>query len=830
MNVGPVHDRVLGRLGVHSNSWRRRRHQQKHWTPIRPKPGLPCLPCFPCLASASLSASGTLVALVASQARGARGARKRLRRLRPRSRAPSQSQGQGQCQPLADFPLDGVTLTDYMIQHTDIMSCSIPYDLPEAPVSFDSVAHFVDVQLAAVIEMLREDLGYMLDMCKEAPPGQGPGQHAHLQYLGTSLSCCNIAADGGKGIAAMKVMPLPQRFPLENSRSQWSRFMLLAQCRAVQKSKRVKDVGLVFCETMNQKDGLVLWAPERVLKKLQSCMLQGDSTCFWKLQSFNRMVTDPLAVLQNLRSAPPTEMCRALFFGEISGGSESDADLCQRLDCWVAANPHVPMMFNRQQGRALALEALTAAGPVVVQGPPGTGKSHLIAHALLPQIIQRGGRALVLCNSNSALDSIAEKVLDPGEFISNSGYVSAESRCLRVGFQKKVCKKVLEAGWFREFNAIHEVSSGRKSVVFTTLYNTLTKHEDFSKAKFDTLIIDEAGQVEDWRLFIVLQTMTSLKKVILVGDHKQLQPYVSDGVRDRGYGRSTMERLIAGKVGAGNAGIDFIMLEEQHRMPPSVRNIVSRVFYNNRLTDGPNILAKSRRSHGTSAKAIVAFDLSFGKTNLKPLERSLENLDEATISKLIYDHLLQAPSLYTVHDICVLSPYNRHKNRLRTMLAGIPEGDWARWENLSPDVVMDSSMDDQTAAVRNIDTVDKFQGSEREVVIINTVSGCLENTQRACDPHFINVAMSRCKSLLVLIGRLTELGDGGGSWQRIMTFLQEAQVQAHGGGAEDVLILPCGTMEEAKAGVEALLHFVLPPGSMTGSMTASGPDAKRSKA
>ena len=59
----------------------------------------------------------------------------------------------------------------------------------------------------------------------------------------------------------------------------------------------------------------------------------------------------------------------------------------------------------------------------------GTGKSHLIAHALLPQIIQRGGRALVLCNSNAALDSIAEKVLDPGEFISNGGYVSAESRC-----------------------------------------------------------------------------------------------------------------------------------------------------------------------------------------------------------------------------------------------------------------------------------------------------------------------------------------------------------------------------------------------------------------
>ncbi|CAE7378327.1 MAA3 [Symbiodinium sp. CCMP2456] len=710
-----------------------------------------------------------------------------------------------------------------MIEHTDIMNCSIPYDLPEAPVfAFDSVAHFVDVQLAAFIEMLREDMGHMLDMCCKA---RVVGQRIHLQYSGTSLNRCDIVADEGQGIAAMQLMPPPQRFPVD-SKSQWSRFMLLAQCRAPgKKSNRVKDVGLVFCEKMNQTDGLVLRAPERVLKELQNCMMQGDSTCFWKLQSFNRMVTDPLAVLQKLRSAPPTELCRALFFGEIGpGGSESDADLCQRLEGWVAANPDVPMMFNRQQCRALALEALTAAGPVVVQGPPGTGKSHLIAHALLPQIIQRGGRALVLCNSNAALDSIAEKVLDPGEFISNGGYVSAESRCIRVGFEKKVCQAVLQAGWFREQNDITEVSSGRKSVVFTTLYNTIVKHGDFSKASFDTLIIDEAGQVEDWKLFILLQKITSLRKVILVGDHKQLQPYVSDGVRDKGYGRSTMERLIEGNVRAGNAGIDFIMLEEQHRMPPSVRNIVSKVFYNDKLKDGPNILAKSRRS-GKTAKRIAAFDLSFGKTEIKSLERSLENLDEATISKLIYDHLLQA-SGYTVRDICVLSPYNRHKNRLRTMLAGIPERDWAKWENLNPDIVMDSSMDDLTAAVRNIDTVDKFQGSEREVVIINTVSGCLENSKRACDPHFINVAMSRCKSLLVLIGRLTELGNGDGTWQQIMSFLQEAQVQApHGANAADVFILPCGTMEEANAGVEALLQPVLLPGSLT----AYGPDAKRSK-
>ena len=87
---------------------------------------------------------------------------------------------------------------------------------------------------------------------------------------------------------------------------------------------------------------------------------------------------------------------------------------------------------------------------------------------------------------------------------------------------------------------------------------------------------------------------------------------------------------------------------------------------------------------------------------------------------------------------------------------------------------MDSSMDSKTAAVRNIDTVDKFQGSEREVVIINTVTGGStrasagtgqETMKRANDPHFINVAMSRCKGMLVLIGKLTQLGSLTVRWE-----------------------------------------------------------------
>ena len=184
-----------------------------------------------------------------------------------------------------------------------------------------------------------------------------------------------------------------------------------------------------------------------------------------------------------------------------------------------------------------------------------------------------------------------------------------------------------------------------------------------------------------------MQKLPNLKKVILVGDHKQLQPYVSDGVREQGYGRSTMERLISCEPftapGEDSSALghpfDYIMLEEQHRMPPTVRNVVSQLFYGSKLRDGPNILMKYSQPGQTPKQTVVAFDLSFGATEFNPFQRSLENSDEAAITKMIYDCLLKAAgSSYTTRDICVLSPYNRRKNRLRTVLVGIPEADWAK--------------------------------------------------------------------------------------------------------------------------------------------------------
>ncbi|CAD7923933.1 unnamed protein product [Amoebophrya sp. A120] len=751
------------------------------------------------------------------------------------------------------FPLpDSVTVTDYTVKNTDLDNYTQPYALPPAPPhAFSDPSHFIDAQLAGILESFREEIQDATRTSGSRPPRD---DMLHLRYAGVSTLNCRIVADAAE-TSKMFMTPLPAKYPADALKSVYNKFMLLAQCQKVFGDEKVTNIGLVFCEAMNQKEGLVVRARPDVLEKLKAAMTSNQFTYFRKLRNFSFMVTGPAASLQGLRRTAPTPLCASLFFGQNLTSFDTKA-----LDKWVAGKTSTQCLFNPQQCRALALEALTPNGPVIVQGPPGTGKSHLIARGILPQVIARGGRVLVLCNSNVAVDAIAEKVVED-EDRPMLDYKSAKQHCIRAGYEKKCSKKVLQAGWFRA-GFLAEISSGAKSVVFTTLHHASTKPDEFVQAKFDTLILDEAGQVEDLKLFILSQKIPTLQKAILVGDHKQLQPYVSEGIREQGYGVSTMERLIAspsksnsksateeqvapkdGTSSSSRKAVDFVMLEEQHRMPPAVREVVSQNFYDNKLLDGPNIRDKFftkesgyQQLFAQTKPTVVAFDLNFGAADFNMAQRSLENFQEAEITSFIYKGLLQKPYFddgscqlpLTTKDICVLSPYNRHKNRLRTVLAGIPETEWAKWENMDMDTLMDTEIDEKTAAVRNIDTVDKFQGSERQVVIINTVTGMqrarqdsTQQTKRACDPHFINVAMSRCKSVLFLVGKLSELGGikddrNASCWNPIVKMLEKS------GSAK---VFSCSNMEDAKRGMAEI--GLLPPGVAV--QQELEPDAKRRK-
>ena len=145
--------------------------------------------------------------------------------------------------------------------------------------------------------------------------------------------------------------------------------------------------------------------------------------------------------------------------------------------------------------------------------------------------------------------------------------------------------------------------------------------------------------------------------------------------------------------------------------------------------------------------------------NYSKMHQSYDNASKAAVVKDIYDFIFSIAfddvlpgETIERKDVCILSPFNRHKDRLRSMICGIDEKDadaysghiygrgfgspakksqylYGREDEVDPD---------DEIQVQNIDTVDKFQGSERKVVIISTSVD--RNPLRAADPHFIKVA------------------------------------------------------------------------------------------
>lgn len=288
----------------------------------------------------------------------------------------------------------------------------------------------------------------------------------------------------------------------------------------------------------------------------------------------------------------------------------SDMKRTEELDAWIQSKPSgaegsaVDLQdFNEQQQRSLALDDLTSRGLVLIQGPPGTGKSHIICHGILPQAVSRNERILVVCNSNVAVDALMLKCFD-------DNVMSVKSNMRRCGFKKNVSDRVVDLGLYLEgdiasardqygntsganSNTLDSAVQGQirsSKIVFTTIHFASKEKGNSGSGEywaFDTLVLDEAAQIEDAKLMMMLARAPSLNKIILVGDPKQIQPYVPDSLRDQGFGKSAMERVMDASASATNDPnfAPYVMLEQQFRMAPLLRSVVSRLYYNNRLRD-----------------------------------------------------------------------------------------------------------------------------------------------------------------------------------------------------------------------------------------------------
>ena len=377
---------------------------------------------------------------------------------------------------------------------------------------------------------------------------------------------------------------------------------------------------------------------------------------------------------------------------------------------------------NAAQNEAVQL-AVGAADFALVHGPPGTGKTYTLAQ-IVRTLVDGGERVLLSAFTNRAVDNAVEALVEQG--FTDIVRVGTESG-VREDIQRF---RLSQAG---DPDELADTLEDASVVAATTAScgSRILREDDF-----DVAVVDEAGQLTEPG---TLAATTLAERFVLVGDHKQLppvvqaedtggastsEPSVGDAPEDTGDGaaelsRSLFERLIEAHPEAG------VLLDRQYRMAQRIQAFPSRAFYGGQLRPATGAVAAQRIDDldGVALSDLperfrdrVAFVDPDGaaRGNTNPAEADavadvVETFAAAGVQRA---------------DIGVIAPY-------RAQVAAINQR--------VPESVA-------------VDTVDRFQGSSKEVVIVSFVAtGSLEGPIFE-DYRRINVALTRAKKSLVLVG------------------------------------------------------------------------------
>ena len=440
-----------------------------------------------------------------------------------------------------------------------------------------------------------------------------------------------------------------------------------------------------------------------------------------------------------------------------------------------------PMRFpwlNPTQEKAVN-EVLWAKDVAIVHGPPGTGKTTTLVEAI-NETLMRESQVLVCAQSNMAVDWISEKLVDRGVNV------------LRIGNPTRVNDKMLGFTYERRFGAhpdypqlgairkaIRELRKNRKKgsesyhqklerlksrateleirinsellgearVIACTLVGSA--HRLLEGMKFGTLFIDEAAQALEAACWI---PMRRASRVILAGDHCQLPPTVKSIAALRaGLGKTLMERI------AENKPEVVTLLKIQYRMNEEIMRFSSDWFYHGEVESAPQIKYRSileddspitwiDTSNEENQVTIEGDDVvsgekrddmnfheqfvgeSFGRINKAEADLTLLTLAE---------YLTQVGKRRVLEesiDVGIISPYRAQVQYLKRLLK--------KYEFFKP-----------YRRLISVNTVDGFQGQERDVILISLVRsndegqiGFLKDLRR------MNVAMTRARMKLIILG------------------------------------------------------------------------------
>ena len=343
--------------------------------------------------------------------------------------------------------------------------------------------------------------------------------------------------------------------------------------------------------------------------------------------------------------------------------------------------------------------AVRADDFALIHGPPGTGKTYTLAHAV-EALLDRGDRVLLSAFTNRAVDNAIEAL--EGRGITD---------VLRWGSETGVRDDMQEYRFERDGDP-QERSSALAGADVVAATTAACGSRILNSQSFDVAIVDEAGQLTEPGTFLAA---TLADRFVLVGDHRQLPPVVR---AENDLRRSLFERLVEDAPEAS------VMLDRQYRMSQRIQYFPSEAFYDGRLRPATPEVAGRRLADldGVDTGRLPAA-LSGGVSYVDPGGSATGNTNRVEADRVaeIVGSFLAAG--VDRDDIGVIAPFRAQVAEISRRLSAVA-----------------------------VDTVDRFQGSSKEVIVISfTATGELSNPIFE-DHRRVNVALTRAKRGLVLVG------------------------------------------------------------------------------
>ncbi|GAB7340135.1 hypothetical protein MBLNU457_6619t2 [Dothideomycetes sp. NU457] len=520
-----------------------------------------------------------------------------------------------------------------------------------------------------------------------------------------------------------------------------------------------------------------------------------------KLWLMNQTMTN----LQKMKESEQSTLTRVLF-GQSSPTPISNEEQAKAIE-WVDPS------LNDSQKQAVRF-TLASREVALIHGPPGTGKTHTLIELIL-QMVKRGLRLLVCGPSNISVDNIVERlaphkvplvrlghparllpsVVDHSlEVLTRTSEAAeivqdirnemdakqASIRKTRSGKERRAIyldmKDLRKEYRQREAKCVDSLVRGSK-VVLATLHgaggNNLKNHA------FDVVIVDEASQALEASCWIPLLG-SGASKVVLAGDHLQLPPTIkSSNMKQEKNAKNDVEAVVKKEdnIKLETTMFDRMlkmhgdsiksMLTTQYRMHETIMAFPSKALYESKLMAAEAVKARlltglpyEVKETEDTKEPLVFYDIQGGdfpervddedaaKTSKASLfGESKSNEHEAAVVKSHVGKLVEAG--VKPEDIAVVTPYNGQVALLSQMLKekflGIELG-----------------------------SVDGFQGREKEAVIVSLVRS---NTEREVgflgEKRRLNVAMTRPKRHLCIVGDAETVGGGSKFLKSWMSFLEE---------------------------------------------------------